>query len=169
MTTVTSAAATPNVWVCATPPATGAPETVSVNGGIPTALPVNAGGERNNNMRDRILARIAMRLLDLMSKEPKDRLIAVFKKAVQDEYYYKVRLPVPPPRDPVEIRYAELANGKTELDEVIIHGGTVHIEKMNTAQWWIGIDVDGRSWHLNLGGYGPATEYAFIEEDVAHA
>lgn len=33
-----------------------------------------------------------------------------------------------------------------DIDELVLHNATVHIEQMDTRRWWIGI-------HLNSGGY----------------
>lgn len=64
------------------------------------------------------------------------------------------------------IRYATLDDGTVELDEVIGYGW-MHLEKMNTAQWWIGLTVGGDTWHINLGAVNPRVkDYAHIEGDL---
>ena len=67
------------------------------------------------------------------------------------------------PAEPV-IRYSTLIDGTEELDEVIAVG-TMHLEKMNAGQWWIGLNVGDRMWHINLGAGNPRVkDYASIEE-----
>ena len=37
------------------------------------------------------------------------------------------------------------------VDEVIAHDCAMHLEVMGDGQWWIGLTVGGREWHINLG------------------
>jgi hypothetical protein len=63
------------------------------------------------------------------------------------------------------IRYADLIDGTTVLDEVIATNASIHLEKMNQAQWWMALHIGEREWHINLGAQNPrAKDYAFIEE-----
>jgi len=64
------------------------------------------------------------------------------------------------------IRYADM-NGVPVFDEFIAHNARIHIEAMGDAQWWIGVEVDGRMWHINIGAKSPrAKGYAICEEDA---
>ena len=68
------------------------------------------------------------------------------------------------------IRYATLADGTSELDEVIASNAWVHIEKMDGAQWCIGIRIGDDMWHINLGATNPGVkDYARIEKDEVPA
>jgi len=65
------------------------------------------------------------------------------------------------------IRYATRDDGTVELDEVLVENASIHIEKMNTAQWWIGIRIGDDMWHINLGAVNPRVkDYAHIEQDA---
>lgn len=42
-------------------------------------------------------------------------------------------------------------NGGGDIDEIVIHNCTVHIEQMDDNYWWIGIDLDdGTQWMGNF-------------------
>jgi len=81
------------------------------------------------------------------------------------EHLNRVTPPVTPsPANPV-IRYAEMPGGP-EFDEFIAKGADIHIEAMGDAQWWIGVKVGDRMWHINVGAKSPrAKGYAICEED----
>lgn len=49
-----------------------------------------------------------------------------------------------------EIRYAELVDGTTELDEVVARNAYVHLEAMSDNAWWLGIEAGGQMVHVNL-------------------
>lgn len=62
------------------------------------------------------------------------------------------------------IRYAQMHDGET-FDEFIATDATVHIEAMGPASWWIGVTVDDRMWHINLGAENVrAKSFAVCEE-----
>jgi len=70
------------------------------------------------------------------------------------------------PRENPIIRYADTPTGP-EFDEFIAHNARIHLEAMGDAQWWIGIEVGGRMWHINIGAKSPqAKGYAICEEDA---
>jgi hypothetical protein len=49
--------------------------------------------------------------------------------------------------DPVEIRQQD-----GSIDEVIIRGGSVHIERMSNSGWFMGVDApDGSYWQFWFG------------------
>jgi hypothetical protein len=51
------------------------------------------------------------------------------------------------PTDPVEIR---MQSGS--IDEILIHGGSVHIERMSNSVWFMGVDAaDGSYWQFWFG------------------
>jgi len=63
------------------------------------------------------------------------------------------------------IRYDDDDVAPHGLDEFIAHNATVHFEAMGEAQYWIGITVDGRMWHINCGAKNTrAKGYAVCEE-----
>jgi len=63
------------------------------------------------------------------------------------------------------IRYADTPDGP-EFDEFIAHNADIHIEAMGEAQWWTGIKIGDRMWHINIGAKSPrAKGYAICEED----
>lgn len=68
------------------------------------------------------------------------------------------------------IRYATLNDGTVELDEVVASNATVHLEKMDTASWWLGIGVNGEHLAVNLGvdEYGNEFAHAEPETDKVH-
>lgn len=37
-----------------------------------------------------------------------------------------------------------------DIDEIVLHGVTVHIEQMDRRCWWIGIERDGARWCGNF-------------------
>ena len=49
-----------------------------------------------------------------------------------------------------EVRYAELVDGATELDEVVARNAYVHLEAMSDSAWWLGIEAGGQMVHVNL-------------------
>lgn len=51
--------------------------------------------------------------------------------------------------------------------EFIAHNASIHFEAMGESQFWIGIEIDGRIWHINCGAINPnAKGYARCEEDT---
>ena len=64
------------------------------------------------------------------------------------------------------IRYATLDDGTVELDEVFADNATVHLEKMDTASWWLGIDVNGEHLAVNLGVDEDGDEFAHAEPEM---
>lgn len=65
------------------------------------------------------------------------------------------------PREPWVVRL----NDDGTLDEVCAHGAFVHLEQMDDDQWWLGIDVGGRSLHVNLWTKRNTRIHARAEED----
>lgn len=66
---------------------------------------------------------------------------------------------------PPTIRYAEMDNGKTEFDEFVADNAKVHFEVMGEGHYWMSIEVDGRTWHINCGTTSTrAKGYANCEE-----
>lgn len=62
------------------------------------------------------------------------------------------------------IRYAKIA-GEEVFDEFIAHNATIHLEAMGNASWWIGVEIDGRMWHINIGAHNDRVKsYAVCEE-----
>lgn len=54
----------------------------------------------------------------------------------------------PPPADPVGIEIRNHANGR--LDEIVARKADVHLEQMDSGFWWMGLEVGGRSFHVNF-------------------
>jgi len=53
-----------------------------------------------------------------------------------------------------------------EFDEMFLHNASVHIERMNTRAFWIGIETaDGRNIHVNTGVHNG--KWFFNVEDTA--
>src|SRR5690625_1710253 len=65
------------------------------------------------------------------------------------------------------IRYATLDDGTVELDEVVASNATVHLEKMDTASWWLGIGVNGEHLAVNLGVDEDGDEFAHAEPEMS--
>lgn len=38
----------------------------------------------------------------------------------------------------------------SSLDEFIVTGADIHVERMDDGHIWIGVSADGRRWHLNF-------------------
>jgi len=71
----------------------------------------------------------------------------------------------PSPGNPV-IRHADMPGGP-EFDEFIAKGADIHLEAMGDCQWWIGVKVGDRMWHINVGAKSArAKGYAICEEDA---
>ena len=49
-----------------------------------------------------------------------------------------------------EVRYVELTNGETELDEVVARDAYVHLEAMDDNHWWLLVTSGGKSVHVNF-------------------
>ncbi len=47
---------------------------------------------------------------------------------------------------PIEIR--NHANGR--LDEIVAHSANVHLEQMDSNYWWMGIEIQGRYFHVRF-------------------
>lgn len=47
---------------------------------------------------------------------------------------------------PIEIR--NHASGR--LDEIVARGADVHLEQMDSNYWWLGIEVEGRYFHVRF-------------------
>jgi hypothetical protein len=59
--------------------------------------------------------------------------------------------------DPVEIRQQD-----GSIDEVIIRGGSVHIERMSNSNWFMGVDAaDGSYWSFWFGAKNGRTHVEF--------
>jgi hypothetical protein len=41
-------------------------------------------------------------------------------------------------------------NDDGSLDEIVAHGVTIHLEQMDTTNWWMSIEKDGRLLHVNF-------------------
>lgn len=48
------------------------------------------------------------------------------------------------------IRYAELDNGKSELDEIVASNASIHLEQMDDNHWWMSIRTGSEEIHVNL-------------------
>lgn len=49
-----------------------------------------------------------------------------------------------------EVRYVELDNGETELDEVVATNASVHLEAMDDNHWWLSVTAGGETVHVNF-------------------
>jgi archaeosine-15-forming tRNA-guanine transglycosylase len=55
----------------------------------------------------------------------------------------------PPPEEvPAAIEIRNRADGR--LDEIFASGAEVHLEQMDSGFWWMGLEVEGRRFHINF-------------------
>jgi hypothetical protein len=54
----------------------------------------------------------------------------------------------PPPERSAGIEIRNHASGK--LDEIVARGADVHLEQMDSGFWWLGLEVEGRRFHVNF-------------------
>lgn len=55
----------------------------------------------------------------------------------------------------VEVRYAAGQDGGEELDEIVAQRAAIHLERMDDAQWWMSVTVDGHTLLVNVGAVNP--------------
>jgi hypothetical protein len=57
-----------------------------------------------------------------------------------------------PPRQPWPLEIRRNADGS--LDEIVCDGAFVHLEQMDSDHWWMAIEKDGRTIHVNFHARG---------------
>lgn len=66
-----------------------------------------------------------------------------------------------------ELRYVELTDGETELDEVVAQNAYVHLEAMSENHWWLLVTSGDQSVHVNFyTKRAKISGHAEVEEDA---
>ena len=53
-----------------------------------------------------------------------------------------------PSAKPLGVEIRNHANGR--LDEIVACKANVHLDQMDSGFWWMGLEVDGRRFHVNF-------------------
>jgi hypothetical protein len=54
----------------------------------------------------------------------------------------------PPPEKPTAVEIRNHDDGR--LDEIVARKADVHLEQMDSGFWWMGLEVEGRRFHVNF-------------------